>query len=267
MHKLKLRSKQVKTLLTSSLFASSKLMEESIYKSYSSKKDLDHYQSIAFDGLVPCEEPVLKRMQQRQAQVGNDRKLGNRVLVIGCGSGREAFAFAKHGLKVYAMDIVPEMIELAQTCAQKQNESIHFFAAAFPTLNDLEEAPVDFIYVSSFVINFLQGEQNRVHYMAKLSHLLKAGGEIYLCPSIEKISFGSLEFYSSSLMRLNSWIKGWNFEKGDHAISTYHGDGELMYFHHYPSEDDFFREVQQAGYAIAPISEDFYRLSQLNHSH
>lgn len=258
---MKLRAKQIKFLMSSPYFASSKNLEESVYQSYNSQEELDYYRENAFKGFMEFEKPMAQHLIQPKQMHGNITPL--RILVIGCGSGREAFGLEQLGshFQIYAMDLVPEMINIAQTCAKKVDSQVKFFATSFPNLNDLEEERVDRILISSFVTNFLQGSDQRVNYLAKLAHLLKPAGEIYIYPSIQKLHFGSLEYFSSKLLKVNSWFKGWRYEQGDHVISTYHGKGKLMYFYHYPSEQDFLHEVQLAGYQAEKINEEFFRLS------
>ena len=97
--------------------------------------------------------------------------------------------------------------------------------------------------------------------MAKLRNLLQKNGKIFLHPSIEKISFKSLEFFSARLLKLNSLVHDWKYEKGDHAISSYRGDGELMYFYHYPNESQFRQEVADAGYKEERLACDWFILT------
>jgi ubiquinone/menaquinone biosynthesis C-methylase UbiE len=53
-------------------------------------------------------------------------KNGNKILDIGCGTGREAIALAKLGYKITGIDISEEEIEIAKNEAQKEQLEIEF---------------------------------------------------------------------------------------------------------------------------------------------
>lgn len=252
MQKLILRTKQVQNLIFSQYFQSEKLLEESLYNGYTSQEEIDYYSQNAFNGLSAHEQDVFDYLEQK-----NDLK---NMLVIGCGSGREVFAFEKLGLEMIGMDIIPAMIALAQNKSKEINSRARFFANSFPTLNDLGEQ-LQFIFLSPLILNYIQGREKRIQYLRKLRNLLLEGGEIFIYPSIQKIRPFSLEWFSSKLLQLNSWIRRWKFEKGDHAMTTYRGRGELMYFYHYPLKGDFLAEVQAAGYESLEFVNGYFRLT------
>lgn len=252
MQKLILRTKQVKNLIFSQYFQSEKLLEESLYNGYASQEELDYYSKNAFNGLSAHEKDVYSYLEQKS-------ELKN-MLVIGCGSGREVFAFEKLGLEMLGMDIIPTMIDLAQGKAAEINSKARFFSNSFPTLNDIGEQ-VQFIFLSPLILNYIQGRKKRIQYLQKLKNLLIDGGEIFIYPSVQKIRPFSLEWLSSKLLQLNSWIRRWKFEKGDHAMTTYRGHGELMYFYHYPAKGDFLAEVHAAGYESLEFVNGYFRLT------
>lgn len=243
---MRLRSKQIKDLLTSPYFSSTKLMEESVYRRFSSEKNISFFMDRAFHGLTPSELPVKASIEQYALEVNEVGKTNARLLLIGCGTGREAFALEDLPIEIFAMDIVPQMIESARACAEMIDSRVHFFCNCFPNLNDLNEHRVELIFISSYVLNFIQGSENRVHYLAKLRNLLSENGRIYIRPSIKKIPFFSSKYFISKLLKLSSWLHGWDYEKGDHAISNFPTEGEAMYFYHYPNENEFRQEVAKA---------------------
>lgn len=51
---------------------------------------------------------------------------GKKVLVVGCGFGDDAFLIAKTGAEVYAFDISPDVLEVAERVSQRENLSVRF---------------------------------------------------------------------------------------------------------------------------------------------
>jgi SAM-dependent methyltransferase len=145
MEKIKLRTKQIKYLLTSPHFSSTKLLEESVYHSYSSEEDLSYYRELAYAGLLEYEEPVKDSIETISNEMIAAGKATPRVLVIGCGTGREAFALESLPIDIYAMDIVPQMIQTAQKCAEVIESKVKFFSNSFPNLNSFKVMKIESI--------------------------------------------------------------------------------------------------------------------------
>ncbi len=57
------------------------------------------------------------------------------VLVVGCGFGEDALRLAKLGAKVYAFDLSPDSLQIAQQLAEREQLSIHFSEQPAETLN------------------------------------------------------------------------------------------------------------------------------------
>jgi ubiquinone/menaquinone biosynthesis C-methylase UbiE len=97
-------------------------------------------------------------------------KPGEAIADIGAGTGYFATHFARHAKKVYAVDIDPQLLEMAKKDAPENLETV----PAAPDDPRLPEASVDTL----FFCNVLHHIGSRPGYYEKLKKALKPGGRI-----------------------------------------------------------------------------------------
>lgn len=95
----------------------------------------DRYKSISYELVLST-----KRKWWNEAWVMYDKLLelqlsGKKVLVVGCGFGDDAFRIAKMGAEVYACDLSPDVLEVAERVCQREKLSIRFAQMAAENLN------------------------------------------------------------------------------------------------------------------------------------
>jgi 2-polyprenyl-3-methyl-5-hydroxy-6-metoxy-1,4-benzoquinol methylase len=83
---------------------------------YASQREIDKYVGRAHAGLLPWEQVIEARFLRPPG----------RLLDIGCGAGREAFALSSMGHTVSAIDINPGLVDAARRAAVHSNQSIDF---------------------------------------------------------------------------------------------------------------------------------------------
>jgi SAM-dependent methyltransferase len=128
------------------------------------------YERVTEEGLSPAEESVTARFLNE----------GARVLVVGCGTGREAFAFARRGMHVVGIDIsgaavatarrrATELIDVAGTVSF-ENVSLMQYAPA--------GAPFDFVLVASDVLCGIPGTANRIAALTRARQAARVGAHV-----------------------------------------------------------------------------------------
>ncbi|MEW9700549.1 class I SAM-dependent methyltransferase [Paenibacillus sp. SI8] len=98
---------------------------------------------------------------------------GQRVLEVGCGTGRTACYLAEQGLDVTAIDIRPEMIAKAKIRAEKLGMQVRFMEGDVCQL-PCEANSFDVVMVES-VTNFADAQKAVAEYY----RVLKPGGKLY----------------------------------------------------------------------------------------
>ncbi len=114
------------------------------------------------------------------------------ILEIGCGNGRDSILFALAGLKVTAIDIVSEAIDIAKENVNDLNVDIDFQVGDAEALK-FDDVAFDAIYSIS-VLHSTDMEKS----ISEISRVLKFGGIalIHLYSNVEKIDGTKTEFVS-----------------------------------------------------------------------
>ncbi|MBD0383591.1 class I SAM-dependent methyltransferase [Paenibacillus sp. WST5] len=98
---------------------------------------------------------------------------GQRVLEVGCGTGRTACFLAEQGIEVTAIDIRPDMIAKAKIRAEKSNVQVQFLEGDACQL-PFDDNSFDVVMVES-VTNFAEARKA----MSEYYRVLKPGGKLY----------------------------------------------------------------------------------------
>ena len=107
-----------------------------------------------------------------------------RVLVAGCGTGREAIALAKAGFEVEAFDLLPGMLEAGRKNADQAGVPVKFFEADLLTLEC--GSRFDLIYMTSLLYSFVRGRRLRIAMLARLGCHLRAQGTVVFSAKTKK---------------------------------------------------------------------------------
>ena len=250
------RFKQLRYLLTSAAFTNESDVKKRVLERYSSEVEVDHYANVADVGLFWDEEAVVSHYLSQVTR----RPL--RTLVVGCGGGREAFALEKAGLEVVGIDYSKEMIEAAKRNAHTRGKSIEFVTTSLEEYKS-PAGSFDFVFLTSAIAGHLRGQEKRVAFYSAASRLVKNDGAVFTSPEIRPLEFKSPFFWASQILR---WRLGRQWEKGDSArsfIGRHNKDEKLVFYHFYPSEEQFLLEVRAAGLTPAFHAEGSYILRLL----
>jgi ubiquinone/menaquinone biosynthesis C-methylase UbiE len=134
---------------------------------FSQETVIARYRDRVKEGLRPWEGEVC-----RQYHVPPGR-----ILDIGCGCGREAVALARLGYRVTGVDIMPEMLRVAETVVAEADISVDFHLSDGKTL-DFPDETFDHVIVWSQTLGYVPGVQNRVHLLRECARVLRRDGRL-----------------------------------------------------------------------------------------
>lgn len=100
---------------------------------------------------------------------------GSRILDIGCGLGREAFALAESGFHVTGIDVSRLIIEQANQIAQKKQASVVFVHGNGKTL-PFHNAAFDVVIIWAQTFGLIQGTSLKNQCIQECKRVLKTDG-------------------------------------------------------------------------------------------
>jgi SAM-dependent methyltransferase len=108
---------------------------------------------------------------------------GARVLVIGCGGGRESLALAERGCRVTGIDFVPALVEEARRRAAGAGLAATFEATTAEELALRLPAAFDAVLATTPVYEQTPGRARRIAFLRALRRLTAPDGLVVLCAS------------------------------------------------------------------------------------
>ncbi len=232
---VKRRLDQLWQVLTSrDLIHPEKIIETTVAR-YSSPQELKFYTDCADSGLDDFELEDLKA-----AQMKSDAK----VLVVGCGTGRECFAFEKMGHLVFGMDLSSAMITEAKRIARRKKSKVKF-SSSLP-----EGQTFDLVYISPAINGHIPGREARVAFYSALLAICNSDGILVSHPEIKKLVTTQTHFWASQILRARSFFSQ-RWQPGDTVrsfLGNHNADSKVLFYHYYPSVRDFHSEMKAAGY-------------------
>ena len=142
-------------------------LEAAVRRFYQDPGMVAGYTAIAREGLTPFEMALVRRSFVP----------GQRVLDVGCGGGREAVGMAREGLRVVAMDLIPEMARVAATFAASQGTRLAALAgnAIAPPFG---RETFDGVAMLGQMIAYLPTRALRLTALRSAWQLLRPGGNL-----------------------------------------------------------------------------------------
>jgi SAM-dependent methyltransferase len=189
-------------------------------------------------GLEESEKEFIERYGFKQAK----------VLVVGCGAGRETIVLARAGFDVTAVDISPEMVaRAAANCSDAKVPAVPKLVSFFG-LETLRKS-YDFILCGT-CCGYIPTEPLRKKFLSSVCRVLRPGGRAmwtFVCYEPGRWDSFRLGFYKAL-----AFIAFGNtrVQRGDRIF----GDGE---FHHcYASADEAIAEAVAAGFVVDRLSQE-----------
>jgi SAM-dependent methyltransferase len=187
-------------------------------------------------GLLPWEQECYAR----------HLKIGERILLIGCGTGRDLIALLRQGHRVEGLDLAPGAL---QTCRQMLDR---LGLAAELHVGDVEQVaipgPFDAFVFSWFCYGYVPGSRGRIDVLRKLGTALRPGGRIIL----SYLPADRTRRLPTAVARLTARLtrSDWRPELGD-RISVSLPARDLLHFQHEFVDGEFEAEVAAAGLTLA----------------
>lgn len=209
-------------------------------------------------GFEPWEQEVVQQFMQKPG----------RLLDIGCGAGREAFAFARLGFEVAGIDIAPEMIEEAKDLATENGVEVDFETCSVTEV-EYPPASLDYIFFSRAVYSYIPTRELRVATLRRLRRMLKPSGLLIL--SAYFVARRRLfcrrtltDFYRTMVRKL--FGPGMALEPGDSfvgVVSEESDPNKPCFVHIFTSRAKVSEELREAGFSILGEG-GFYWIAQPN---
>lgn len=208
---------------------------KSIIKAFNSDKEVEYYSELIGNGLLETEKFVIKKYFAGKGK----------VLDLGCGAGREAFALAKKGFSVTGVDIAPKMIENAKKYAEKNKILNAQFLTGDITLLNLDES-FDYVMLPTQTIEHIKGKKNRIRVLKKCRELLKENGVLFFTVHERK---NGLRFWLHwTKKEISAFVKKPREELGDAWIESNNPETktEKMFLHFY-TKKEAVSDLREAG--------------------
>ena len=102
----------------------------SVYQKNKINSIAEGYNSLAEEWDKRYENPTIRYRRSIEFNViSKNIKRGDKVLDVGCGSGRHTFFLLEKGCNVTGVDISPKMLEVLKWKAEKRKYSLPLFLA------------------------------------------------------------------------------------------------------------------------------------------
>ena len=129
-----------------------------------------------FSGSAALEEmQAHSRLKAWESEAAAAFPAGARILDIGCGAGREAFALHAMGFRVTGVDISETAIEAARGMAAAQGIGMDFLVTDGTAL-PFEDSAFDVIVLWAQTFGLFHGEEKQQEILAQCGRVLEPGG-------------------------------------------------------------------------------------------
>jgi SAM-dependent methyltransferase len=170
---------------------------------------------------------------------------GGRVLLVGCGTGRDLIGLIELGHEVTALDLVPELVELARHELSRRGLHASVFAESAERVQLVDR--FDAILFSNGSYASLQPARARIATLIRMKERLAPGG----CVFIIYMAFVARSPWSERLTALSARVAraDWHPERGD-CFSRDHLARRLLRFEHLFRPGEVAAECEAAGLRV-----------------
>ena len=193
-------------------------------------------EDMIVSGLMPWEQALFDRFL----------KPDDRILVVGCGTGRDLIALLKRGYQVEGLDVGPRAIALARQMLGREGLSAEIYTGPIEDLS--LPGSFDVFIFSWFCYSYIPTSQTRIAVLRKVQARLTPGGRILISYIPAERPPRSLPV---GLTQLVARLAGsdWRPELGD-AVVPAGGGWKGVHYEHRFQEGEFEQEARAAGLTI-----------------
>lgn len=197
--------------------------------------DFNETDGEILDGLMLWEQRLYERVGA-----------GQRLLLVGCGSGRDLFPLLERGCEVVGIDPAGAALARARSMLRRQGRSAGLVEGYFEDV--AIDGTFDVVSFSYFCYSYIPVRRRRVEVLRKAGRHLKVGGKVFVSYTpAERRGRGRLIRLTracSELMRSD-----WSLEEGDLLWPVVASKPRLMYQHLFvPGE--LAQEAREAGLRV-----------------
>jgi SAM-dependent methyltransferase len=193
-------------------------------------------ETLVLSGLMPWERALYDRFLKPE----------DRILVVGCGSGRDLIALLKLGYRVEGIDVAPRAIALARQMLERQGLLANLYTGSIESV--ALAGTFDVLIFSWFCYGYIPQTATRVEVLRKVKAHLKHGGRVVICYNPAErppraLPIGLARF-AAGLTRSD-----WRPEPGD-VVGAVAGDRQAVHYEHQFWEGELEKEARAAGLAV-----------------
>lgn len=228
-------------VLFSPRFAPDRDVANDTRERYGQSDEIRYYEALSFSGFYEPEAQSFISAKKLNPTMKS-------ALVIGCGTGREAFALAKKGLEVTAVDFCEKMISKANELNEQSNEKV-FFTSEKPTKR------FDLVLVTYGLTNHILSYEDRIATLKSFASYYHDKTVIMFSGYYRKINFGDRFWIASQILRLR-WFGKKEWRPGLTVISHFgfHNDESIpLPFHFYREEEEIINELKESGLNVHKV--------------
>jgi SAM-dependent methyltransferase len=170
---------------------------------------------------------------------------GERVLVVGSGTGRDLIALLERGVRAEGLELAPRAAELARANLRQRGLTTTVQTGSVESTE--LAAPYDAIVLSWFCYGCIPQARDRIGALARLRERLAPGGRVVLSYVVERTRPSRLPI---ALARLAAWLSrsDWLAEHGD--VITLSPSGGVAHFEHRFAPAALAEEARAAGLRV-----------------
>jgi SAM-dependent methyltransferase len=183
---------------------------------------------------------------------------GARVLIVGCGGGRESLALAERGFRVTGIDFVPALVDEARRRAAGAGLVATFEATTVEALAPRRPAAFDAILATTPVYEQTPGRERRLAFLRALGRLIGPDGLVVLCATWYPDRGPRRAVIDGTRWLLGRLGVRAAAEPGDRftyhvSIASHHGTA--CFYHRFQRPEEIAREIRAAGLQGEPHPE------------
>jgi SAM-dependent methyltransferase len=172
---------------------------------------------------------------------------GERVLVVGCGTGRDLIALLRAGCRVDGIDIASDCVQTASRAVTARGLTAWLETGAIDGL--ALPCPYDGIIFSWYCYSYIPGRTARISALRRAREALADGGRImisYVTPGFSRRD----RFIAATRAIARLTGSNWRPERGDVVMLSSPGRRRLHYEHRF-TRDELEAEARAAGLRVA----------------